>query len=43
MLQPDGTILEGYFDMNVFKGHNPPDDLDEVIEEEIFEENKETG
>ncbi len=45
MLQPDGTILEGYFNMNVFQGSNRPDNLYEesdIIQEEINEETKES-
>jgi hypothetical protein len=45
MAQPDGMNLEGYFDMNVFKGPTPPDNLfeedNEVIDEDIIDENKE--
>ena len=45
MLQPDGTILEGYFNMNVFQGSARPDNLYEesdIIQEEINEETKES-
>jgi hypothetical protein len=39
MLQPDGTILEGWFEMNIFKG---PAGKEEVIQEDINEEIKES-
>jgi hypothetical protein len=40
MTMPDGTILEGYFEMNVYKG--PLHREEEVIQEVINEETKES-
>jgi hypothetical protein len=39
MIQPDGTVLEGYFEDNLYVGPLPPADNDgEVIVEEILED-----
>ena len=42
MLQPDGTILEGYFQMNVFTGGEERMD-DMMIQEDIAEEEEGGG
>jgi hypothetical protein len=39
-VQPDGTVLEGYFQDNIYKGPTPPEELmNDPIVEEIDGEN----
>lgn len=38
MLLPNGTILDGHFEMNVFKGELPASEEEDAIQEEIDEE-----